>query len=126
MPGKRIFVVDDDRKICGFIESYLKQLGPFEVFTCSESMQAVTQIRTLQPDLIILDEQMPEMSGSDIAEKLQSIPSMRNIPIVFLTGMITEQEARAKGNQIGGHYFFSKPVRLDELAVLIKKLLRVN
>ena len=126
MPGKRILVVDDDYRICSFIKSYLEPIGPFEVFTCSESTQAVAQVRTLMPDLVILDEQMPVMSGSDIAEKLQSVPSLQNIPVMFITGMITDQDIQAKGNLIGGRYFFSKPVRLDELSKTIKKILKVE
>src|SRR5260221_553627 len=122
MSKKKIFVVDDEKFICELLKQGLETMGDFEVTTCLVSTEAVSQIRKLHPDLIILDEQMPVMSGSDIAEKLKSSPLTENIPIVFLTGMVTDQEVVQRGNFIGGHYFMAKPIKLDELVAVIKKL----
>ena len=125
MAKKKILVVDNEQLICELLKQCLETIGSFDVFTCSVSTQAISQVKTIRPDLVILDEQMPVMSGSDIAEKLKSDHSTENIPVVFLTGIITDQEIHQRGNMIGGHYFLSKPLKMDELADVVKELLGV-
>ena len=125
MKLKKILIVDDEEIVSRLVKTSLENLWPtLRVDVCNDGMGAVQQVRKLQPDLIFLDIQMPGISGSDIAMQLKERPETKNIPIVFLTGMLTKEEARARGNQIGGEYFLAKPVSIEELMATVERFIQ--
>ncbi len=119
---KRIIIVDDEEDFCFFMKKNLEATKNFEVHICTDSNQAVNHIKEIRPNLILLDILMPGISGPDIAQELKEDESTQDIPVVFLTAVITEAEARENKNVIGGHYFVSKPVKVKELIEIINKI----
>ncbi len=117
---KKILVIDDETDFCFFLKKNLEMAGGLEVDICSDPTQAVSQAKTLRPDLILLDFMMPGMTGADVAEKLKESPLTEKIPIVFLTSMATEQETGKRRNLVGGQCMLPKPVQIDELLRIIE------
>ena len=119
---KKILVVDDDETFCSFIKTSLEILGGFEVSVCCNAMDAVKRVEKNQPDLILLDVMMPNLSGSEIAEKLEDNDNTRNIPIVFLTALISEEEMADRDGIIGKHHYISKSTGVKKLIEIINRL----
>jgi len=121
---KRILVVDDEPDITWMIKLNLEQTGRYEVRTENQGMKAIEAAREFRPDLILLDVMMPGILGSEIAEQLQADPQLRTIKFVFLTAMVTKEEALRSSGQIGGHTFVAKPISADDLCRLVEDQLR--
>jgi len=112
---RRILIIDDEEDFCYFVKMNLEATAGFEVSVCCDSTEAVRQARKQQPDLILLDIMMPGMSGSDVAEELKNHSDTCDIPIVFSTALVKEEEIEEKNGVIGGRHFIAKPVKISEL-----------
>ncbi len=121
---KRILVVDDEPAITRMIKLNLEQTGRYEVRTENLGRKAIEAAREFRPDLILLDVMMPGMLGSEIAAQLEADPELRAIKFVFLTAMVTKEEAQRSFGQIGGHTFIAKPISADDLCQVIEDQLR--
>ena len=121
--SRKILMIDDEEDFCFFMKKNLEGAGDFTVETCSDALHAIFAAKDSKPDLILLDIIMPDKSGEDIAVELKEDPLTKKIPIIFLTAIITQDEAKKKGNIIGGEYFVSKPVQMDELLGMIETVL---
>ncbi len=125
MKLKTVLVIDDEPMICQLVKTSLENLWPtLRVEVCTDGQQAVHMAESLKPSLILLDINMPVLSGTDIAMKLKERTQTHAIPIVFLTGMLTHDEAQSKGNQIGGAYFLAKPVSIQEIVQTVEKFIQ--
>ncbi|MFH0877062.1 MAG: response regulator [Candidatus Omnitrophota bacterium] len=122
--SKKILLIDDEKDFCFFTKNNLEATGQYVVTTCSDSSKAVDLIKGLQPDLILLDVLMPEIDGPGVAASLKEDEKTKNIPIVFLTAVITEKEARQSQNLIAGWPFIAKPVQIKELVEVINRHIR--
>ena len=76
------------------------------------------------PDLILLDIFMPEMDGPAVAEQLLADKSTKDIPIIFVTAVVTKQDVVAKGELIGGRHVLAKPVTTKEMISSIRTVLQ--
>ncbi|HTL69964.1 MAG TPA: response regulator [Candidatus Eisenbacteria bacterium] len=83
---KTILVVDDDLEDLMMLEQALLDQG-YQVVAQSDAEQAIRQAKAIRPDLIILDEVMPKLFGSEVSERLAQDPRTRDIPVVFLTSL---------------------------------------
>lgn|GEM_PF-3024490 len=119
---KRILVVDDEKAISELLKMTLEETGKFEVSTCNDSTKAVEWVKKLHPDLILLDIMMPKVSGTEIAMKLSNSYDTQNIPIVFLTALVSEEDVEKSNGIIGEHQFIAKPVKASELIDIINRL----
>ena len=117
---KRILVVDDEPDITRLIKRILELTGRYEVRTENVGRRAIEAAREFRPDLILLDVMMPGMLGSEIAAQLQADPELRAIKFVFLTALVTKDEALKSAGQIGGHTFVAKPISADDLCRLVE------
>ena len=122
MKLKKVMIVDDQESICNLVKSGIENTWPtVKATTCSDSTQAFDKIKTLQPDLVILDVQMGDVSGDDVAAAMKEHPLTQGIPIIFLTGILTPDEARVRGNKSGGAFFLAKPIDFKELMAAVEK-----
>ena len=121
---KRILVVDDEPALTRMIKLNLEQTERYEVRTENLGRKAIEAAREFRPDLILLDVMMPGMLGSEIAAQLEADPELRAIKYVFLTAMVTKEEAQRSFGAIGGHTFIAKPISADDLCKVIEDQLR--
>lgn len=90
----------------------------FNIATATNGTQALEQVKSEQPDLILLDVMMPDMSGFEVAQHLKSDPETCEIPIIFLTALNSTADI-VKGFQVGGNDFISKPFNKEELIIRV-------
>jgi two-component system OmpR family response regulator len=120
-PKARILIVDDEE---GFTKLTKLALTDYEVEEENISARALETARRFKPDLILLDVMMPEFDGGDVAAQLRADETLREVPIVFLTAIVTQKETSRRPT-LGGYPFISKPVMVADLAEHIEKHLRV-
>lgn len=119
-----ILVVDDDKVILRTLEKILIRAG-YVVIPLSRGREAIKIAKDKTPDLIILDIMMPDMDGGDVAHALRNDSETKNIPILFLSSLVTKREKQSSSKR-HGIYFMAKPFERDELLSKIKKLLHVT
>ncbi len=117
-----VLIVDDEVDFTFFVKKNLEATGQFDVTVCNDATQAVARAKQLRPSLILLDIMMPGIPGEEIATVLQQQPETKAIPIIFLTALVREEETTEKAHMIGGHRFIAKPVKIDELVKMIRKV----
>ncbi len=101
----------------------LERTGQYKVTSATKPLQGISLAKMLRPDLILLDIKMPQMDGSQVAEKLLEDPKTGSIPIVFLTGLVTNMETKHQAMEVAGRTFIAKPVTKNELLQALGRLL---
>jgi len=119
MPVKKILVIDDEESFCRALKKALELKTGHQVLTATQGAEGIQLARTQRPDVILLDIMMPGMFGTQVAEKLSEDPATRSIPIIFITAVVTQAEAKGSPSIAGGHNVIAKPVNIDEV---IKKI----
>ncbi len=117
---KKILVVDDDQDIVFMLKSVLEKDG-FEVTTASDGNQALNLIKTLVPDLMIVDLTMPVMSGWRFTSKVRQNERYTKTPIIVLSGLI-EHEKEPQQFETADAYI-PKPFDIFKLVEKVKELL---
>lgn len=114
----KILIVDDEKMMTELLSDHLQDCG-YETIVANSSREAMEQLQK-QPDLIILDINMPDMDGLELCKNIRN---HINCPIVFVTARITEQD-KINGLQYGGDDYITKPFSLNELSARIAAHLR--
>ena len=117
----RVLVIDDEAPIRLLCRVNLEAEG-MEVLEAPDGPKGLEQARAAEPDVILLDVMMPGLDGWQVAEQLLEDDRTRSIPIVFLTAR-AEFRDRARGLDIGGVDYVTKPFNPLELAPLVRDLL---
>ena len=120
MNPKRILIVDDESGFTRLLKLTLEKTGNFIVKEENEGERAHMTAREFVPDLILLDIVMPRIDGGDVAARIQGDSTLKHIPIVFLTAIVSNKEA-ASSSSMGGFPFLAKPISLDVLIECIEK-----
>ena len=118
----RILVVDDESDVTELLEYKLEQEG-YRVATLNDPLACIAKVREFEPDLMLLDIMMPELSGIQLCRIIRADPSMKDIPIIFLSAR-GEVEDRIKGLEAGAEDYISKPFNTNELLLRTSKMLR--
>jgi len=121
---KRAVVVDDDEAIGLAIRDLLEPEG-IAVDVLGDAQAALPELLRAAPDLVILDVNMPGMSGWELCAILRRQSATRTIPILFLTGRL-EIKDRITAMQFGGSDYLAKPFGADELRRKVQDLLTVG
>lgn len=119
---KTILVVDDDEMILKMAEFILKQDG-YEVARATSGMSCLEQLKYIKPDLVLLDIEMPIMSGIQTLEIIKSNEEFKNIPIMFVTGS-ADPETVVAASKLGAVDYVIKPFMPQDLLDRVKKILR--
>jgi CheY-like chemotaxis protein len=125
MAKKRIFVIDDEPGVTRTMKVNLERTGAYTVGTENHPSHALAAAREFGPDLILLDIMMPEISGDEIAAEIQTDPALQDVPIVFLTAIVSPKETGGEYLESGGQTFIAKPVTLDSLVKCIEENVKV-
>ncbi len=122
MPQKRrILVVDDEAKFAQIVKERLEQTGLYEVSVENRGSEALASARTFRPELVLLDLIMPDLDGGTVASHMAKDSELRLVPIIFLSGAITEEEANNLHGRFADHLLISKPASLRELVGRIRQ-----
>ncbi len=119
----RILVVEDEQDIAGLIKHTLERPGEVRVDTVSAGDVALRTITDAPPDLVILDLNVPVLSGVEVCRILRGRPATAQLPIIMLTARTSESD-RVAGLDLGADDYVTKPFSLRELAARVRALLR--
>ena len=120
-----ILIVDDNQENIFSLKALLT-LHSLEVDTASSGEEALRKILTQSYALIILDVQMPDMDGFEVAEAISGYSKSKDIPIIFLSAINTHKKFVARGYTSGGIDYVTKPVDPDILLLKIKTFYRLS
>lgn len=119
-----ILIVDDIPDNIRFLSSFLLEQG-YQVRKAINGQMALTAIRTLTPDLILMDVNLPDMNGYDICRKLKENPSKNSCPIIFLSAA-NDAIDKLKAFQMGAADYITKPFHLEEVLSRIQTQLTIQ
>lgn len=117
-----ILVVDDDKEIRQMLCTMLELTG-FETKEAVDGVDALTQVRLHEPDVMILDVMMPNMDGISLCKLLRQEPQTMSLPIIMLSGKV-QSKAVEEGLQAGANKYLTKPAGLDVLTQTIHEVLQ--
>lgn len=118
-----VLVVEDEQDIAGLIKHTLERSGDLQVETVGSGDAALKAVIDETPDLIILDLNLPVLSGVEVCRILRSRPGTARTPIIMLTARTSESD-RVLGLEAGADDYVTKPFSIRELAARVKAVLR--
>jgi DNA-binding response OmpR family regulator len=119
----RVLVVEDEDDIAGLIKHTLERGGDLEVEIVGTGDAALKAVTERLPDLIILDLNLPVLSGLEVCRILRTRPETAHVPIIMLTARTSETD-RVTGLEIGADDYMVKPFSLRELGARVRAVLR--
>ena len=120
----RILLADDSATMRALMRIELEEAG-FEVLEAADGEQALRLALADPPDVVLLDVEMPVMDGYLCLQALKANPTTTQIPVVFVTGLLTAQDV-ARALKLGGHDYLRKPPESAELLARVNAALRVK
>jgi two-component system, OmpR family, alkaline phosphatase synthesis response regulator PhoP len=117
--SKKILVVDDEKKFVNVLRGYLEQAG-FGVVTAYDGKQALAAFRHHKPNLVLLDLNLPELDGLDVARTMRR---ESNVPIIMVTARVEETD-RLIGLELGADDYITKPFSPREVVARVRAVLR--
>jgi DNA-binding response OmpR family regulator len=118
-----VLVVEDERDIAALIKHGLERGGDAQVSIVGSGDAAIRTIGEVQPDLVILDLNLPVLSGLEVCRILRSRAATAHLPIIILTARTGEND-RVLGLDLGADDYISKPFSLRELSARVRAVLR--
>jgi len=117
-----ILVADDEDSMVSMLREALHSVE-YDVVVAHNGEEAIEKLRQNPPDLVLLDVQMPKMSGYDVCRQIKSDVFLRHIPVMLLTAQ-SGTESKVTGLEQGADDYLTKPFEMDELMARIRTLLR--
>jgi len=122
----RIFLIDDDHDLPELTKVILSEKG-YAVYIFHEAESAINEIKFSKPDLIIMDMMLPGMSGAEAIRTLKQNPAFVDIPVIFMTGLVSarDKDLRDTGINVDGmrYKILGKPYETQELLNLVSSLI---
>jgi two-component system alkaline phosphatase synthesis response regulator PhoP len=118
-----VLVVEDEHDIAGLIKHALERSGDASVELVARGDEALRSIAGRPPDLVILDLNIPVLSGDELCRILRQQPETRQLPIIMLTARTSESD-RVSGLDLGADDYVTKPFSLRELGARVRAVLR--
>ena len=119
MPAQTILVVEDEPRIAAIAADYLRHAG-YQVAVAADGAQALEAVRTVRPDLVVLDLGLPGIDGLEVTRTLRSGSA---VPIIMVTARVEEAD-RLLGLETGADDYLTKPFSPRELVARVKAVLR--
>ena len=118
----KILMIDDDVMVLKLYSEILSKEG-FEVLTSSDAKEGFDLAVSQAPSLILLDIMMPTLDGTRVHEALSQNDKTKDVPVVFLTALVREEEVEASGGKIGGLDYISKSTPKDKFVKQVRDIL---
>lgn len=124
-PSARILVVDDD-PAGRYSKSRILRFAGFNVFEAGDGAQAVEQIVILCPDLVLLDVNLPDISGFEVCRRIRNDKLCSRTPIILTSAAFTKGADRARGLEGGADNYIIEPIEPEVLIATVQNLLRTK
>ncbi len=118
----RIFLIEDDEDIALVVKEAFKSQG-FEVEHFPKALDFFSAIEKRTPDLVVIDIMLPDFDGFRIANFLKNRPDLSDIPVIFLTAKVSEED-KLRGFDLGADDYITKPFSVKELLARVNAVLR--
>lgn len=115
---KTILVVEDDSDLAEFFVQALKDETPHQALLVTDGFQALKMVRSIKPDLFVLDYQLPSMDGIELYDHLHITKGLEDVPALFMSANAPTGELKKRHV-----YYIKKPFELDDMLKTIDNLL---
>lgn len=122
-PPKRVLVVDDEPATTEFVRVLLEETGRYSVREVNEADAAPLAARQFQPELVLMDVQMPSLDGRAVACLIQNESGLERVPVLFITSKMPESDAPAD-NPFGWAGVLAKPFSPERLVAAVGNVFR--
>ncbi|MCK5233235.1 MAG: response regulator [Candidatus Aenigmarchaeota archaeon] len=119
--SKTIMIVDDEEDIQDLVSAILEPEG-FDMVTASDGNECLDKLKTVTPDLILLDMMMPGISGRETCEKIRANPKTKKIKVAFLTVAKFSESGKGALEKMKISDYITKPFDNSELVKRVKKI----
>jgi DNA-binding response OmpR family regulator len=128
MPGgAKILLIDDLPDTLSLLSRMIRRhLPTAEILTARSGAEGISVAELQLPDLILLDAKMPQMDGFEACRRLKQNPRTAIIPVLMVSGVMTEARDRVAGMEVGAEGYLCKPFEPEELVAQVRALLRVK
>lgn len=124
MAGAKILIVDDEEEVVNLLYKKFTELG-FQVIEARRGKEALAKARVYSPHLILMDIVLPDIHGSEVVKSLRQDHSTAQIPVIFLSGIVTKDPGSQETTvNVGSEEFpaLPKPFTFEELLTEIRKV----
>jgi two-component system cell cycle response regulator DivK len=118
---KRILIVEDNDLNLKLFRDLLNANG-YETVETKEGLEAITLTRSMSPDLILMDIQLPEISGLEVTKRIKADETIAHIPIIAVTAFAMKDDEE-KILRAGCQAYISKPISIGDFLVSVRKFL---
>ena len=122
MVKKKILVVDDEESLRELVSAVLEHEG-YDVATAMDGEECLKKLKTMTPDLILLDMMMPGMSGREVCDKIRKDPKTKGLKIAFLTVAKFSEAGKDILKDMKVLDYINKPFDNDDLVKRVKKMI---
>jgi len=119
---QKIFIVEDDLDLAEMLTAYFQAQG-YAVQSAAFGEDAVTEIRSYRPDVVLLDIRLPDIDGYEVCRRLRKARRTQHVPVIFLTER-RERENKLAGLELGAVDYITKPFDVQELRLRVRNALR--
>ncbi len=123
--AKKILLVEDEENVLKLLSEIFGDLGDYRILYARDGEEALTIARADNPDIILLDIQLPKISGHEVCKLVKSDPAMSHTKVLMLSGMAQNSDRR-KAQEMGADAFIAKPFNSIALVEKVEELLRSN
>lgn len=121
----KILIIDDEPANVMVLEETLKQRGYTSIKSTTDPRKALEAYKALEPDLVLLDLNMPHLNGFQVMAQIKEADPKSNIPFMILTAQI-DQGTRLRGLDAGARDFLTKPFDILEVSLRIQNMLEIS
>ena len=121
---KKIYIVEDNEKNLELFIAVLETIPKLEIFTSKTGKEGLKLIQSENPDLIILDIQLPDINGTEICRELRKLKKFKKTPILAVTSVAMKGD-KERILEAGFNDYISKPIYVKNFKEIIQNLLRV-
>jgi CheY-like chemotaxis protein len=112
--GRKVLYVEDNPANVSFMQDLLSSFDGLSLVTAGTAEQGVALAQSFRPDVILMDINLPGISGIEAMRRLRGLPETQGIPVIALTAAASERD-RQHGEQAGFYRYLTKPLKVDEL-----------
>lgn len=120
--AKSVYVIEDNEKNMKLFKAILKMIPDLEIFAETRGNTGLELIKSGDPDLVVLDIQLPEISGIEICTELRKMDKFKDIPIIAVTSFAMKGDEE-RIMSAGFNAYISKPIKVAEFRDMVKKYL---